>query len=286
METFITIVYKDLCKKYNIFFDTKKLTLRPYDNSTLFCIAGMQQFSEYISNPEKAPTKTIANIQPCLRINDLNDINDGTHLLYFNMIGLFSFNEWNIEKSIQFFLEFMNELEINLSYVTLHPDKKEWSKFYKNIEIRYDNNCKWSHGGIEGYCTEFFVNINNEDVEIGNIVNPNNNCIDVGFGLERLNYAILSNKYSEEEVLENTILEIINSGYVPSNKKQGYVLRKLIRIAIKKNIIIDNSIFLKEKLMYDHAIKTYIQNKNKSKFKNKSKEWWIDTFGIDPNEIL
>jgi hypothetical protein len=38
--------------------------------------------------------------------------------------------------------------------------------------------------------------------------------------------------------------------------------------------------------MYDHAIKTYIQNKNKSKFKNKSKEWWIDTFGIDPNEIL
>ena len=77
-------------------------------------------------------------------------------------------------------------LKIDVDYVTIHPDKlDEWRSLYDNydVEVRADEECKWSDGDIGGYCTEFFKN----DVEIGNIVNPLGTCIDVGFGLQRLN---------------------------------------------------------------------------------------------------
>lgn len=49
----------------------------------------MQQFKSLYSDANFSGT--FANLQSCLRIGDLDEIGDGAHLLYFNMIGLFSF---------------------------------------------------------------------------------------------------------------------------------------------------------------------------------------------------
>ena len=54
---------------------------------------------------------------------------------------------------------------------------------------------------------------------------------DVGFGLERLEAIVNGTEVkSANETLEDTILKIVDSGYKPGPQKQGYVLRKLLRI--------------------------------------------------------
>jgi alanyl-tRNA synthetase len=131
-----------------------------------------------------------------------------------------------------------------------------------------------------GYCTEFFIN----DVEIGNIVNCNGDCIDVGFGLERLQMMVgekvVTDKFS---ILKQTIMKIIESGYSPSNTKQGYVLRKLLTNLIKNNEKIDH-------LFYENEVKRQIKilnryNHLKTKHLDKPKEWWFETHGINIDEL-
>jgi alanyl-tRNA synthetase len=116
-------LYKQHCLEYNIEFQDQELTVKPYNDSTLFCPAGIQQFNHLINTGFKG---TFANIQPCIRLNDLEEIGDGSHLLYFNMIGLFSFRELTLQQAIDFWMSFIsNKLELKLSKITIHPDKPE-----------------------------------------------------------------------------------------------------------------------------------------------------------------
>ncbi|CAG7579676.1 MAG: Alanine--tRNA ligase [uncultured marine phage] len=253
--------------------------IRPHDDTTLFCPAGMQQYkntfkSDYVGS--------VSNVQSCLRLKDLEEVGDGTHFLYFNMIGLFSFREMSVQESIDFWMEFLEEeLKLKVDYVTIHPDKiEDWSSLYDNyeVEIREDEECIWSDGEIGGYCTEFYI----DDVEIGNIVNPLGDCIDVGFGLERLESFV--NKVKEktkEEILIETCDKMIFSGYFPSNKKQGYVLKKLLRELYRLGSDWDNEYYQKEKERQRKVIKRYHDIKDRPKYKDKSKEWWFDTMGVD-----
>lgn len=221
-------------------------------------------------------TDTFANIQSCLRLNDLDEIQDGNHLLYFNMIGFFSFRQWTLKQTIDFFLEFMESLGIRPDYVTIHPDKEEWKEYYPNHKVVYDEECIWSDGDIGGYCTEFYY----KGLEIGNIVNTLGTCIDVGFGLERLQMVLDPNYVSTEDtVLVETVKKLIESGITTSNNKQGYILKKLIRKLIKKGIILEKyPIFMTEV----EKVKKQLEKFNRLYPKNmdKSKEWWWDTHGI------
>jgi len=137
--------------------------VKSYDETTLFCPAGMQQFK---SNFKDLSCKgTLSNIQSCLRLNDIEEIGDGSHLLFFNMIGLFSFRELTVPQTIDLWMDFLNRIGIKPDYITIHPDKEDWRDWYKNydVEVRYDEVCKWSDGEIGGYCTEFYKN----EIEIG-----------------------------------------------------------------------------------------------------------------------
>lgn len=236
----------------------------------------MQKFKSKFKDPFYQGT--CSNIQPCIRLNDLTEIGDGIHYLYFNMIGFFSFREMTVGNTINFWFEFLSELNIHPDYVTIHPDKlDEWSIFYldKNVEIRTDVNCLWSDGDIGGYCTEFYKN----DIEIGNIVNPLGDCIDVGFGLERLELILGINSHSREEILKLTVDKIIDSGFRPSNTGGGYVLRKLLRMCNINNIIIDHPYYEDELLRQEKNKKRYLKLKDKNL--DKSKDWWWETHGID-----
>jgi alanyl-tRNA synthetase len=275
----------DIIKEYEKFCENKGVpyqlddNVRPYDNTTLFCPAGMQQFKKKFKSNE---TGTIANVQSCIRLNDLEEIGDGTHYLYFDMIGLFSFRTLTVQQAVDFWMEFVvGVLKIDVDYVTIHPDKlDEWRSLYDNydVEVRADEECKWSDGDIGGYCTEFFKN----DVEIGNIVNPLGTCIDVGFGLQRLNMFVNEVKTeTKEEILIQTCEKLIHSGYYPSNKEQGYIFRKLLRELYRLGSEWDNEHYFKEKTRQDKVLENYNKNKNKKKYQNKSKEWWFDTMGVD-----
>lgn len=274
----IVKTYREYCEARGIPFQLDD-NVRPYDNTTLFCPAGMQQFKEKFNSHE---TGTIANIQSCIRLKDIEEIGDGTHYLYFDMIGLFSFRTMPLQDAVDFWMEFLEEvLDIKVDYITIHPDKmEEWRSLYDNydVEIRADDECKWSDGNIGGYCTEFYK----DDVEIGNIVNPLGDCIDVGFGLERLNAFV--NKVSEktkEDILVDTCTKILASGYYPSNKEQGYMLRKLLRELYKLGSNWGNEHYLAEKKRQDKVLATYNRLKDKKKYQDKTNEWWFDTMGVD-----
>ncbi len=249
-----------------------------YDDTTLFCPAGMQKYKKNFSDLE-VKGNTICNSQSCIRLNDLDLIGDGTHFGSFEMLGLFSFRDWPIKKGIDFWIDFVREiLGIKLTHVTIHPDRKEWEEFYPNLEVKLDENCKWSDGEIGGYCTEFFVG----DLEIGNIVNPLGDCLDVGFGLERLDGLVNGfERKSRQILLSEAIMKIINSGIKPSNIKHGYILRKLLRTLLKEGGTLDHVFFEDEKTRQNKMISRYENLKLKNP--SKSKEWWFDTHGIDLN---
>ncbi len=268
-------IYEELCLEQSISFKMED-SVKSYDDTTFFCPAGMQQFKSKFKDVDYIGTNT--NIQPCIRLNDIDEIGDGTHLLYFNMIGFFSFREKTLQEVIHFWMEFLNRIGIKPDYVTIHPDKMiEWSKLYQdyNIPIKWDGDCKWSDGEIGGYCTEFYK----DGIEIGNIVNPLDTCIDVGFGLERLMMVTGGKQKTKEETLKETVLKIIDSGIKPSHTGGGYVLKKLLRLMCKENIQLDHIMYHSELDRQQKNLSKY--EKIKDKYSDKSKEWWWETMGID-----
>jgi len=205
---------------------------------------------------------------------------DGTHLGLFNMMGTFSFCHWSVQQTIDFWMIFLTKyLDIKVDYVTIHPDVQEWKHFY-SVEVRTDPECKWTDGKIGGYCTEFYVG----GVEVGNIVNPLGNCIDVGFGMERLELIINpSEPKSKEQSLIDVITKIIDGGYVPSHKQQGYVLKRLLKTLYKMNGSMPHPFFQQERERQLRMKERY--QKLLPKNSNMSNEWWYSTHGIEPDLI-
>lgn len=249
------------------------------DDTTLFTTSGMQQFKPLYSNLEY--TNTFTNIQQCLRINDLDEIGDGTHFLKFEMIGLFSFRQWTLKKAIDFMYSFVNKLGIIPDYVTIHPDKfDEWKDLYSEygVEIRLDSECVWSDGSIGGYCTEFYKN----DVEIGNIVNTMDTCIDVGFGLERLLEVTGSlTPKTKLDILEETSLLLIDDGVVLGHNKKEYILKKLITESIFHGSQVSNEFFDRIRFNQEKAYTIYMRKRNHKRFVDKDSVFLMDTYGFN-----
>lgn len=278
---------KDLIKLYENFCFLKGIpfklddSVKSYDETTLFCPAGMQQFKDKFKNPDNT---TIANIQSCIRLNDLEEIGDGTHMLHFKMLGLFSFGEMSLNEAVDFWVDFIKGcLGIKIDYVTIHPDKFDtWKWLYElhHIPIKLDNECIWSDGEMGGYCTEFY----HDNVEIGNIVNTMDKFIDVGFGFSRINDIINGkNELTKNDILSDAINKIIEAGFKPGPQKQGYVLRRLLRQLYKSGGSIEHPFFTKEVERQEKAKVRY--ERLKIKHRDKPKEWWFDTHGIDLDEM-
>lgn len=243
----------------------------------------MQHFKQLYSDPNYF--NTLGNIQRCLRLNDLNEVGDGSHYLDFEMIGLFSFRQWSLKQSIDFFMSFLTKLNIKPDYITIHPDKfDEWSKFYSeyNIPLIKETECLWSDGNIGGYCTEFFK----DNIEIGNIVNPLGDCIDVGFGLERLilvhNGQININRL---DILERCCQTMITSGIQLGNKKESFILKKIITTCIMEGSLIDQEYFNTIRVNIKKNYHLYLRDKDKLRFKNNGKAFWKDSYGIDIDRL-
>lgn len=273
--------YEKYCKDKLMEFELIK-SCASYDESTLFCPAGMQKYKAIF--PSKITGLTTANIQSCVRMNDFGEIGDSTHLLHFNMMGLFSFRDWTIRQAIDFWVEFIEDrLDLVIDNVTVHPDRYDaWARHYHQhaIPVGLDKECTWGDGDITGYCTEFYI----DGVEIGNIVHPLESCIDAGFGLERLQQLVTPTvAKTKEESLISAILAILDSGYKPGPKLQGYVLRKLLRELNKLGGTMDHPAFLFEQKRCIEARERYHRLKDKNR--DKSREWWYDTHGVDLSEV-
>lgn len=253
------------------------------DNSTQFICSGMQSYKHKFKEKTK---ERLSSIQSCIRTNDIDLWGDNSHFVFFKMIGCFSFGNINdYEKAITIWLNIVDELGIKLTSIHIHPNSDHKKYFInKNVNIIEDNECFWSDGDIGGYCSEFYVG----DIEIGNLVNPMGDCVDVGFGLERI-AKLLGETYHKTYDLEKFLQCVYKENIKPNNKGINYTVKKVMRLFIRnmENINIENFLF-KEWIVEEKEKmnKSFIMGKRLVKrHYNKSYEWWFDTVGLLPTEV-
>src|SRR3989338_5582466 len=217
--------------------------------------------------------KNVVTVQKCIRTSDIDEVGDDTHLTFFEMLGNFSFGGYWKKEAIQCAYDFITkELNLKIDHVSVFDGDNEiladvesreiWAKIDSNLIIKNHNRADnfWGPTGEEGPCgptTEIYIN----GVEIWNIVfnefyktkdgkyKPLEiKGIDTGTGLERLLVQVQKKKnvfetdlFSNEKTKEERVvadhvkasLFMISDGVVPSNTGAGYVLRRLIRRAVR-----------------------------------------------------
>jgi alanyl-tRNA synthetase len=285
-------------------------TLVPHEMSTtLFTIAGMEQFVPVFLGEQPPPSPRAVTVQRCLRVagakSDIESVGrTGRHGTFLEMLGNFSFGDYYKREAIAWAWEFLTtvlKLDPARLYVTVHTDDDEAESLWisemgldPHRVTRFDEENFWTMGptGPCGPCTELFYdtgpehaigpddtgpNRGNRYVEIWNIVFQQYNrasdgsleelprkAIDTGAGLERM-LAVCNGVASmydtdlftdlvaaqpkigrtslsadEQKARRNIIADhmraatfLVNDGVYPSNTDRGFVLRFLIRRAIR-----------------------------------------------------
>jgi alanyl-tRNA synthetase len=278
-------------------------------STTLFTIAGMEQFVPVFLGDAPAPAPRAVTVQRCLRVagakSDIENVGrTGRHGTFLEMLGNFSFGDYYKSEAIRFAWEFLTtvmKVDPAKLYVTVHVSDDEAQRLWEN-EIgldparitRWDEDNFWTMGptGPCGPCTEIFFdtgaenasgpdddgpNKGNRYVEIWNVVFQQYNrgadgkltelprkAIDTGAGFERM-LAVANGKVSmyetdlftdliaaqpgvgktslakDEQLVRRRIIAdharaatfLIADGVYPSNTEGGFVLRFLIRRAIR-----------------------------------------------------
>ncbi len=289
-------------------------SLIPHDPTVLFTVAGMVPFKPYFVGDEVAPYSRAATIQKCARAggkhNDLDDVGrTKRHLVFFEMMGNFSFGDYFKAKAIPWSWEFVTEIlgfDGDRIWVTVHTSDDEAEAMWHEevgvpmdrIQRLGDEDNFWQMGdtGPCGPCSELHIDRGSEFgpsggplndprgdrfMEFWNLVFMQYNqssdgsrvplpkpSIDTGAGLERI-LALLQGKDSvwetdaifpiveavqsvtgssykigdyedrasfslrvlAEHARSSTML--VNDGVFPSNEGRGYVLRRIIRRAVR-----------------------------------------------------
>src|SRR5579884_3727669 len=278
-------------------------------STTLFTIAGMEQFVPAFLGDEPPPAPNVVTVQRCLRVagakSDIENVGrTGRHGTFLEMLGNFSFGDYYKAEAIRFAWDFLTtvmHLDPAKLYVTVHVSDDEAQRIWEtDIGLpadritRWDEDNFWTMGptGPCGPCSEIFYdtgagnasgpdddgpNKGNRYVEIWNVVFQKYNrgadgkltelprkAIDTGAGFERM-LAVANGKVSmyetdlftdlidaqppvgqtslhaAEQLVRRRIIAdharaatfLIADGVYPSNTERGFVLRFLIRRAIR-----------------------------------------------------
>jgi alanyl-tRNA synthetase len=278
-------------------------------STTLFTIAGMEQFVPVFLGESPAPAPRAVTVQRCLRVagakSDIENVGrTGRHGTFLEMLGNFSFGDYYKSEAIRFAWEFLTgvmRVDPAKLHVTVHTSDDEAQRLWES-EIgldparisRWDEDNFWTMGptGPCGPCTEIFYDTGAEHaagpdddgpnkgdrfVEIWNVVFQQYNrgadgklsdlprkAIDTGAGFERM-LAVANGHVSmyetdlftdliaaqppvgatsltkDEQLVRRRIIAdharavtfLIADGVYPSNTERGFVLRFLIRRAIR-----------------------------------------------------
>ncbi len=118
---------QELIKKYISFFKKKghkELPSSPLipsnDPTVLFTTAGMHPLVPYLQGQKHPLGKKLVGVQKCIRTQDIEEIGDGTHHTFFEMLGNWSLGDYGKEEAINYSFEFLNrELKIPLEKIAV-----------------------------------------------------------------------------------------------------------------------------------------------------------------------
>lgn len=282
------------------------------DGSVLFTTAGMQPLVPFLLGEKHPAGKRLCDIQKCVRTGDIDEVGDGSHLTFFEMMGNWSLGDYFKEEKVAWSYDFLT----NPKYLGLDKDRiavtafegdevaprdTEVAKYWQAIGIPENriwflpkSENWWQLATGTGPCgpdSEMFYDTGKAPcspecnpscdcgkyVEIGNDVYmqyvihekggkampAKQRNVDTGMGLERLlcfingyknvyeseafapaikiveencpyKYSDINNK-SYRVLVEHTrtATMILSDGVLPSPNGQGYVLRRLIRRAVR-----------------------------------------------------
>ena len=80
------------------------------DPTVLFNTAGMQPLVPYLMGQSHPYGKRLCDYQKCVRLTDLEEIGDGTHHTFFEMLGNWSLGDYFKDESITFSFEFLTKV--------------------------------------------------------------------------------------------------------------------------------------------------------------------------------
>lgn len=180
------ITSKELRKKYLEFFQSKGHAIIPSaslapdnDPTVLFTTAGMHPLVPYLMGQKHPAGARLANIQKCIRTQDIDEVGDERHDTFFEMMGNWSLGDYFKKEAIQWSWEFLTSKE----YLNLDPKKLAVSVFagedengiprdeeaagiWKSLGVAEDKiaflprkNNWWGPAGLTGPCgpdTEMF----------------------------------------------------------------------------------------------------------------------------------
>ncbi len=281
-------------------------------STTLFTIAGMEQFVPVFLGQEPAPAPRVVTVQRCLRVaggkSDIENVGrSGRHGTLLEMLGNFSFGEYYKREAIAYAWEYLTQtlgLSKDRLYVTVYVDDDEAAEIWQReiglaperiSRFREDNFWDMGPTGPCGPCSEIFYDLGaevgcghsdcgvgcphcNRYIEFWNLVFQQydresdgmlqplpRKAIDTGMGFERL-CMILAGKTSifdtdlyqsiiaalpkpteasplpkpEQDVHRRIIADharatvfLAADGITPSNTDRGYVMRFLMRRALR-----------------------------------------------------
>jgi alanyl-tRNA synthetase len=310
----------DLRKAFEGFFASKAHTvvpsasLIPHDPTVLFTVAGMVPFKPYFVGDEAAPFKRAVTVQKCTRAggkhNDLDEVGrTKRHLVFFEMMGNFSFGDYFKSDAIPWAWELVTEVfgfDGDRLWITVHESDDEAEQIWhevvgvpmNRIQRLGDEDNFWQMGdaGPCGPCSEIHIDRGpafgpeggplhdphgDRYMEFWNLVFMQYNqskdgsrtplpkpSIDTGAGLERIlalmqgtdsvwetdvlfpmiesAQSLTSKKYKigdydDRDSFSLRVLAeharssmmLVNDGVFPSNENRGYVLRRIIRRAVR-----------------------------------------------------
>src|SRR4051812_10904426 len=288
-------------------------SLIPHDPTVLFTVAGMVPFKPYFVGDEVPPYRRATSVQKCARAggkhNDLDDVGRTTrHLVFFEMLGNFSFGDYFKADAIPWAWELVTELlgfDGDRIWITVHTSDDEAEQIWhdvvgvpmERIQRLGDADNFWQMGdtGPCGPCSELHIDkgpafgpdggpqadpAGERFLEFWNLVfmqydqAPDGSrsplpkpSIDTGAGLERiltllqgvdtiwdtdvlrplidqaseLTATPYSDSFDDRGSFSLRVLAeharsgamLVNDGVFPSNEGRGYVLRRILRRAVR-----------------------------------------------------
>ena len=309
------------------------------DPSVLFTTAGMHPLIPYLLGEAHPMGVRLADVQKCVRTQDIDEVGDKTHDTFFEMLGNWSLGDYFKKDAITWSYEFLTSkeeglgLDVDRLYFTCFegaenaPKDLESAKVWESLGISKDRiyflgtGDNWWSPGDNGPCgpdSEMFYdltgelgNLTKEEFESGcdeqKIVEIWNDVfmeyekkdgkivaklkkqnVDTGAGLERISMVMQGTDSVFETDLFQPIMDKINeltesrderakrivadhmrtavfmisAGVTPSNTHRGYILRRLLRRAVRYSDILNlkhGSLFVVAEVIIEKYKDIYIE---------------------------
>ncbi|MBI4976768.1 MAG: alanine--tRNA ligase [Spirochaetes bacterium] len=125
----------------------KSASLLPENDPTvLFTTAGMHPLVPYLMGEKHPMGNRLADVQKCIRTQDIDDVGDNSHTTFFEMLGNWSLGDYFKEDAIRFSHEFLTSKE----WLGIDPKKLAVTVFAGDADAPFDDEAKrvWLSLGI------------------------------------------------------------------------------------------------------------------------------------------